>query len=92
MKVTPRLVYQEAKANGFNREEIYNLYDNQFTTGAGGTDLGERTVYLKLPEQFRDQTVAGRPHRQLRLRAGRTDVGQQQACAATSWSAAMHRH
>ena len=57
VKVTPRLVYQEASANGFNREEVYNLYDNQFTTGAAGTDLGERTVYLKLPEKFKDKTA-----------------------------------
>ena len=57
LKITPRLVYQEARANGFNREEFYNLYDNQFTTGAGGTDLGERTIYLKVPEKFRDKTA-----------------------------------
>ena len=56
LKFTPRLVYQEANANGFNREEFYNLYDNQFTTN-GGTDLGERTVYRKLQEKFRDKTA-----------------------------------
>jgi iron complex outermembrane receptor protein len=56
IKITPRLVYQEANAGGFNREEVYNLYDNQFTTG-GGADLGERTQYLKLPEKFRDHTA-----------------------------------
>ena len=57
IKITPRLVYQVATANGFNREEDYNLYDNQFTSGAGGTDLGRRTVYLKRPESFRDKTL-----------------------------------
>ena len=56
LKITPRAVWQRATANGFNREEIYNLYDNQFTTGAAGTDLGRRTIYLKLPERFKDQT------------------------------------
>jgi len=55
--VTPRFVFQRATANGFNRQDEYNLYDNQFTTGAGGTDLGRRTVYLKVPEKFRDQTT-----------------------------------
>ena len=57
IKITPRVVWQRATANGFNREEFYNLYDNQFTTG-GGADLGKgsRTVYLKIPEEFRDQT------------------------------------
>ncbi|HEX6741710.1 MAG TPA: TonB-dependent receptor [Sphingomicrobium sp.] len=57
LKITPRLVFQRVETNGFNREEHYNLYDNQFTTGAGGADLGRRTVYLKLPEKFRDQTT-----------------------------------
>jgi iron complex outermembrane receptor protein len=56
IKVTPRVVFQRATANGFNREEHYNFYDNQFTTGAGGTDLGRRKQYLKLREKFRDQT------------------------------------
>ena len=55
LKITPRVVWQRATANGFNREETYNLYDNQFTT-EGGTDLGRRTIYLKLPERFKDQT------------------------------------
>jgi iron complex outermembrane receptor protein len=56
LKITPRLVYQEAHAGGFNREELYNLYDNQFTT-SGGTDLGERTQYLKRRERFSDKTA-----------------------------------
>ena len=57
VKITPRLVFQRATANGFNREEFYNLYDNQFTSGPAGTDLGERTQYLKMREKFRDQTT-----------------------------------
>ncbi len=56
LKITPRVVWQRATANGFNREDTYNLYDNQFTTGAQGTDLGRRTIYLKIPERFKDQT------------------------------------
>src|SRR5215213_5499339 len=57
VKITPRIVFQRATANGFNREEFYNLYDNQFTTGAAGSDLGRRTQYLKMREKFRDQTT-----------------------------------
>src|SRR5690242_6016151 len=56
IKITPRVVWQRATANGFNREEFYNLYDNQFTSGAAGTDLGRRTIYRLLPERFKDQT------------------------------------
>ncbi|MFL6743976.1 MAG: TonB-dependent receptor, partial [Sphingomicrobium sp.] len=57
LKITPRVAYQEAEADGFNREEHYNLYDNQFTTGAAGTDLGRRTVFLREREKFRDKTM-----------------------------------
>jgi iron complex outermembrane receptor protein len=56
LKITPRFVYQDSKANGFNREEFYNLYDNQFVT-EDDLGKGDRKIYLKLPEQFRDKTA-----------------------------------
>jgi iron complex outermembrane receptor protein len=56
LKITPRVVWQRANADGFNRQEFYNLYDNQFTGAPSGTDLGRRTIYRKLPERFSDQT------------------------------------
>ena len=31
-RITPRILYQEIRANGFNRQEVYNLYANPFTT------------------------------------------------------------
>ncbi len=54
IKLTPRVVYQKIRADGFNRQEFYNLYDNQFTSGAAGSDLGKRKQYLKLREKFKD--------------------------------------
>ena len=57
IKITPRVVYQQIRADGFNREEHYNFYDNQFTTGAAGSDLGKRKQYLKLREKFKDNTL-----------------------------------
>jgi iron complex outermembrane receptor protein len=30
--LTPRIVYQDVDTNGFNRQEVYNLYANPFTT------------------------------------------------------------
>ena len=56
LKITPRFVYQDSKANGFNREEFYNLYDNQFVT-QDDLGKGDRKIYLKLPEEFRDKTA-----------------------------------
>jgi len=57
IKITPRLVYQQIRVDGFNREEHYNLFDNQFTSGAGGDDLGKRKQYLLLREKFKDDTL-----------------------------------
>jgi iron complex outermembrane recepter protein len=55
LKITPRVVYQQAKANGFNRQEIYNLYLNEFTDPAHEYD--EREQYLLLREKFKDETL-----------------------------------
>ncbi len=55
LKITPRFVYQDVEAGGFNREDHYILFDNQFTTG--GNTLGKREQYLKFREQFRDKTA-----------------------------------
>lgn len=59
LTITPRILYQEIRANGFNRQEAYNLYANPFTTVAGGRppiQLGERQQHLLLQEGFADDT------------------------------------
>ncbi|HWT13387.1 MAG TPA: TonB-dependent receptor [Allosphingosinicella sp.] len=53
--ITPRVVYQEIRTDGFNREERYHLYANQFTDPQFAFD--ERQQYLKLGEEFRDETL-----------------------------------
>jgi outer membrane receptor protein involved in Fe transport len=57
LKITPRVVYQKIDTDGFNREEFYNLYDNQFTTPSDPGGPGKRTQYLKLREKFKDKTL-----------------------------------
>jgi iron complex outermembrane receptor protein len=57
IKITPRIVYQQARANGFNREEVYNFYANQFVSPA--VDIDEREQYLLLGEKFKDNTLLG---------------------------------
>ena len=54
IKITPRIVWQEIEANGFNREDRYNLYSNPFVTSQ--PDLDRREQYLRLREKFRDET------------------------------------
>lgn len=53
--LTPRLIYQKVKADGFNRQEIYNLYANPYQTNP--TVFDERQQYLKLREAFEDDTL-----------------------------------
>ncbi|HEX6071874.1 MAG TPA: TonB-dependent receptor plug domain-containing protein, partial [Sphingomicrobium sp.] len=58
LKITPRVVYQKVEAGGFNREDHYIIFDNQFTT-TGGDLIGKRKQYLLFREKFRDKTWLG---------------------------------
>jgi iron complex outermembrane recepter protein len=55
--ITPRVVYQEIEADGFNRQEVYNLYANPFTTTRPAVTFRERQQFLLLDEQFKDETL-----------------------------------
>lgn len=55
--LTPRVVYQEIRAHGFNREEVFNLFANPNTTTRPKIALGEREQYLLLNESFADNTL-----------------------------------
>jgi outer membrane receptor protein involved in Fe transport len=57
LTITPRVVYQEIDADGFNRQEVYNLYANPYTTTRPAVQLGEREQYLRLREEFSDETL-----------------------------------
>ncbi|WP_205518073.1 TonB-dependent receptor [Sphingorhabdus sp. Alg239-R122] len=57
--ITPRLVYQKIKTGGFNRQEIFNLYGNPFTTTRPTVNFEERQQYLLLDESFEDETIIG---------------------------------
>ena len=57
ISITPRIVYQEVRANGFNRQEVYNLYANPFNTTRRAVTFNEREQYLRLGEEFRDDTL-----------------------------------
>ena len=55
--ITPRIVYQEIDVDGFNRQEVFNLYANPYTTTRPAIQLGDRQQYLLLDEQFTDETL-----------------------------------
>lgn len=56
-RITPRVVYQKVEVDGFNRQDIYNLYANQFTTTRPQVTFDERQQYLLLREGFTDETI-----------------------------------
>lgn len=55
MVITPRVVHQNIRVNGFNRQDQYNLYYNTLISPT--QVLPERTQYLKLREGFEDSTT-----------------------------------
>lgn len=55
LKITPRVVYQKVQSDGFNREEIFNLFHNDFTDGPNAFE--DREQFLLLREKFRDKTL-----------------------------------
>ena len=56
-RITPRVVYQKVEVDGFNRQEIHNLYANRFTTTRPQVTFDEREQYLLLREGFTDKTI-----------------------------------
>ena len=56
LRLTPRFVYQKVKANGFNRQEEFNLFANPLTTTRPRVTFDDREQYLNQREQFRDDT------------------------------------
>lgn len=55
LSITPRFVWQKITTKGFNRQEVYNLYANPYTTTRPAIQLGEREQYLLLDESFSDE-------------------------------------
>ncbi|HEY0115552.1 MAG TPA: TonB-dependent receptor [Allosphingosinicella sp.] len=57
VSLTPRVLYQRIRSDGFNRQEVYNLYANRFTTTRPAVTFGEREQFLLLDEAFEDETL-----------------------------------
>lgn len=55
--ITPRVLYQQIETDGFNRQEVFNLFANPFTTTRPAIQLGEREQYLLLDEAFEDDLL-----------------------------------
>ena len=53
--ITPRVVYQDVKMDGWNRIDAYNILANPFTTTRPAVTLGERQLFTQLEEPFTDK-------------------------------------
>ncbi len=57
LMLTPRVLYQEIDIDGFNRQEVYNLFANPFTTTRPPVRFGEREQFLLLGEGYEDDLL-----------------------------------
>ena len=57
LAITPRLVYQRVKMDGWNRIDDFNILANPFTTTRPAVTLGEREQFTQLEEEFTDDFV-----------------------------------
>src|SRR5258708_14996260 len=55
--IPPRVIYQKVTADGFNRQEVFNLYANRFTTTVPAVTFADRQQYLLQREKFEDKTT-----------------------------------
>ncbi len=55
--IMPRVVYQKVTADGFNRQESFNLYANPYTTTVSPVTFQDRQQYLLQREKFEDKTT-----------------------------------
>src|SRR6266545_7283806 len=53
--ITPRVVYQQVKADGWNRIDAFNILANPFTTTRDSITLGPRQQYTQVREPFTDK-------------------------------------
>jgi outer membrane receptor protein involved in Fe transport len=59
LTITPRIIYQKIDTDGFNRQEVYNLFANPYTTTRPPIQLKDRQQWLLLREGFKDETTLG---------------------------------
>ena len=79
LTVTPRVVYQTVRMEGWNRIDAFNILANPYTTTRPAVTLGERELFTQIPEPFTDDYILG----DLNLRY---DFGKLSLTSITSYS------
>ncbi len=57
--ITPRVVFQQVRMDGWNRIDAFNILANPYTTSRPPVTLGERELFTQIPEPFTDDFVLG---------------------------------
>ena len=57
--ITPRLVYQTVRMDGWNRIDAFNILANPYTTTRPKVFLGERQQFTQIDEPFTDKFALG---------------------------------
>jgi iron complex outermembrane receptor protein len=55
LTITPRIVYQQVKADGWNRIDAFNILANAYTTTRPAVALGEREQFRQIGEPYDDK-------------------------------------
>src|SRR3989441_256506 len=80
--ITPRLVYQRLKADGWNRIDAFNILAHPYTTTRPKVTLGPRQLFTQIEEPVTDKFLLGDVNLQV-------DLGAATLTAVTSYT---HRH
>ena len=59
LKITPRLLFQQVEMDGWNRNDLFNILANPFTTTRPKVNLGEREIFTQIDEPFTDDFLLG---------------------------------
>jgi iron complex outermembrane recepter protein len=57
--ITPRIVYQKVKSDGWNRIDAFNILANPYTTTRPKVTLGNRQLFTQIEEPFTDKFTLG---------------------------------
>ena len=57
--ITPQLVFQRVKMDGWNRIDAFNILANSYTTSRPPVHLGDRELFTQINEPFTDDFLLG---------------------------------
>ncbi|MCU1349421.1 MAG: putative TonB-dependent receptor, partial [Acidobacteria bacterium] len=72
LSITPRILYQKVKMNGWNRIDVFNILANPYTTTRPAVTLGGQRQFTQIGEPFNDKFLLGDVDLSYQLGGGRT--------------------